>query len=155
MLTLLWPSLCLLLTSAVDYGSKYKLLTAAGQLSWPWRGTIWTSDLQVGAAGLTDGVNTPLWSTVPVLCVNRTFSWNRVTVQLWKYLCVIYSSEDVTYKDVCTRCCSSHKHLLFCGGENSNTNTVGSHRLNKNSNVIPAWTFNALWSYVWRSKWCQ
>lgn len=73
----------------------------------------------VQQASQTNSVNTQLWSTVSVLCVKSTFSWNRVTVQLWKYLSVIYSSEDVTYEDVCILCCWSHKHLLFCGGENS------------------------------------
>lgn len=101
------------LLPAMDCGSKYKLLTAAGR--WPglWSSPILMSDLRVGAAGLrpySGSVNTILWSTVPVLlCMNSTSSWVHVTVQLWKYLYVWYTAVKMC---VCLYSCDWHTNTF-------------------------------------------
>lgn len=82
----------------MDYGSKYKLLTAAGHLSRLWSSPILTSDLQVGAAGLTDiqcKHNTMKYCTGTV-CEQYFFLESCYCTIVEIFVCVMYNGEGVT-----------------------------------------------------------
>lgn len=55
--------------------------------------------------------NTMKYCTGTVVCKQYFFPGS--CYQLWKYLCVIYSSEDVTHEGVCAQCDISHLGSVF------------------------------------------